>query len=138
MQETKLRYWLIIINQTLCTKSFTKNNVILSLYLTYIWMQNLETRTNNRLPKNLIKLLEKALQIINFKNFNENVNPLFKENQILKVSNFIAYKNALSVRNYSNLKLNLKIFWIHQINLHFMVKAHFQLKEQTNGICFNE
>ena len=101
-------------------------------------MQNLETRTINRLPKNLIKLLEKALQIINFKNFNENVNPLFKENQILKVSNFIAYKNALSVRNYSNLKLNLKIFWIQQINLHFMVKAHFQLKEQTNGICFNE
>ena len=67
-------------------------------------MQNLETRTNNRLPKNLIKLLEKALQIINFKNFNENVNPLFKENQILQVSNFIAYKNELSVRNYSNEK----------------------------------
>ena len=58
-------------------------------------MQNLETRTNNRLPKNLIKLLEKALQIINFKNFNENVNPLFKENQILKVSNFIAYKKCI-------------------------------------------
>ena len=60
-------------------------------------MRNLETRTNNRLSKNLIKLQEKALQIINFKNFNENVNPLFKENQILQVSNFIAYKNALSV-----------------------------------------
>ena len=58
-------------------------------------MQNLETRTNNRLPKSLIKLLEKALQIINFKNFNENVNPLFKENQILKVSNFIAYKKCI-------------------------------------------
>ena len=67
-------------------------------------MWNLETRTNNRLPKNLIKLQEKALQIINFKNFNENVNPLFKENQILKVSNFIAYKNELSVRNYSKEK----------------------------------
>ena len=61
-------------------------------------MRNLETRTNNRLSKNLIKLQEKALQIINFKNFNENINLLFKENQVLKVSNFIAYKNALSVR----------------------------------------
>ena len=73
-------------------------------------MQNLETRTNNRLPKNLIKLLEKALQIINFKNFNENVNPLFKENQILQVSNFIAYKNALSVRKLLK-KKNLFFFF---------------------------
>ena len=34
---------------------------------------------------------------MNFKNFNENANPLFKENQILKISDFIDYKNALFV-----------------------------------------
>ena len=48
--------------------------------------------------KILIKLKEKGLRIINFKNFNENANPLFKENKFLKISSFIAYKNALFVR----------------------------------------
>ena len=88
-------------------------------------MQNLETRTNNRLPKNLIKLLEKALQIINFKNFNENVNPLFKENQILKVSNFIAYKNELSVRNYSKEKSLLfnDMFTLLNTNHEYITRA---------------
>ena len=49
-------------------------------------------KSGNRLFKNLINLQEKALRIINFKNFNENANPLFKENQIYKISDFIATK----------------------------------------------
>ena len=59
-----------------------------------IWGQE----QNSRLFKNLIKLQEKALRIINFKNVNENENPLFKENQILKISDFIAYKSVLFVK----------------------------------------
>ena len=39
-----------------------------------------------------MKLLEEAHRIMNCKNFNENL--FFKENQILKISDFIAYKNA--------------------------------------------
>ena len=57
----------------------------------------------------MIKLQEKALRIINFKNFNENANPFFKKNQILKISDFIAYKNALLVRK-SLKKENLYFF----------------------------
>ena len=64
------------------------------IYACEIWGQE----QNSRFFKNLIKLQEKALRIINFKNFNENANPLFKENQILKISDFIAYKNAFFVR----------------------------------------
>ena len=40
----------------------------------------------------LIKLQEKTRRIINFKNFNKNANPHFKENQIRKISDFVAYK----------------------------------------------
>ena len=29
MQKTKSRYWFIIKNKTLCTKTFTKNNLLL-------------------------------------------------------------------------------------------------------------
>ena len=43
---------------------------------------------NSSFFENLIKLLEKALRITNFKNFNENGNPLFKENHILKIFDF--------------------------------------------------
>ena len=60
------------------------------IHASEIWGQE----QNSRLFKNLIKLREKALTIINFKNFSENANTLFKENQILKISDFIAYKNA--------------------------------------------
>ena len=70
-----------------------------------IWGQE----QNSRLFKNLIKLEEKALRIINFKNFNESANPLFKVNQILKISDFIAYKNTLFVGK-SIKKKNLSLF----------------------------
>ena len=46
------------------------------IYACEIWGQE----QNSRLFKNLTKLQEKALRIIHFKKFNENPNPLFKEN----------------------------------------------------------
>ena len=33
--------------------------------------------------------MRKSTESINFKDFNENANPLFNENQILKISDFI-------------------------------------------------
>ena len=75
------------------------------IYACEIWGQE----QNSRLFKNLIKLQRKALRTLNFKNFNENSNPLFKENQILKMSDFIAYKNALFVIK-SLKKENLSLF----------------------------
>ena len=57
-------------------------NSHLIFYACEIWGQE----QNSRLFQNLIRLQEKALRIINFKNFSENENPLFKENQILKIS----------------------------------------------------
>ena len=64
-------------------------------------------KSGNRLFKNLINLLEKALRIINFKNFNENANPLFKENQIYKISDFIATKMHCLSENHSKRKIFL-------------------------------
>ena len=58
----------------------------------------MEQEHNSRLFINLIKLQERVLKIIDFKNFDENANPLLKENQILKISDFIAYKDTLFVR----------------------------------------
>ena len=71
------------------------------IYACEIWGQE----QNSRLFKKLIKLQEKALRIINFRNSNENANPLFKENQILKISD----KNPLFVRK-SLKKEDLSLF----------------------------
>ena len=75
------------------------------MYACEIWGQE----QNNALFEKLIKLQEKALRIINFENFDENANILFKDNKILKISNFISYKNTLFVRNSIN-RENLPIF----------------------------
>ena len=75
------------------------------IYACEIWGQE----QNNTLFEKLIKLQEKALRTINFKNFDENANILFKDNKILKISDFISYKNTLFVRNSIN-RENLPIF----------------------------
>ena len=75
------------------------------IYVCEIWGQD----QNSRLFKNLIQLKEKALRIINFKNFNEDANQFFKENQILKISDFMAYKNDLFIRK-SLIMENLYLF----------------------------
>ena len=75
------------------------------IYACEIWGQE----QKNTLFEKLIKLQEKALRTINFKNFDENANILFKDNKILKISDFISYKNTLLVRNSIN-RENLPIF----------------------------
>ena len=82
------------------------------IYVCEIWGQD----QNSRLFKNLIQLKEKALRIINFKNFNEDANPFFKENQILKISDFMAYKNDLCIR-MENLYLFNDMFTLLNTNV---------------------
>ena len=82
------------------------------IYVCEIWGQD----QNSRLFKNLIQLKEKALRIINFKNFNEDANPFFKENQILKISDFMAYKNDLFIR-MENLYLFNDMFTLLNTNV---------------------
>ena len=81
---------------------------------------------NSRFSKNFIKVQEKVLRITNFKNFNENANPLFKENQILKISDFIDYKNALFVRKSlkkENLSLFDDMFTVLKTNQDYITRA---------------
>ena len=60
----------------------------------------------------IMKLQEKALKTINVKNFDENANSLFKENQILNICDFIAHRNALFVRrSIKNKNLSLFVIW---------------------------
>ena len=57
-------------------------------------------QSQNTLPfKKILKLQEKAIQTINLKTPNAPVGPLLKDNKILKISDFINYKNAMLVRS---------------------------------------
>ena len=47
----------------------------------------------------LMKLQNKALKVINFQSSDSPTGPLYQENKVLKISDFINYKNALFVRN---------------------------------------
>ena len=76
--------------------------------------------------KNLIKLHEKRLRILNFKNVNKNVNPLFKENQIFKIADFIAYKNAFfcqEILKKENLSLFNYMFTLLNTNHDYITRA---------------
>ena len=75
------------------------------IYACKIWGQN---QTNN-LFKKLLLLQEKAIRIINFQPQTSSSNNLFKENRILKISDYINCKHTLFVRN-SLRKENLQIF----------------------------
>ena len=75
------------------------------IYACEIWRQS----QNTLLFKKILKLQEKAIQIINLKHPNTPVGPLLKDNRILKISDFINYKNAMLVRSILG-KENLAIF----------------------------
>ena len=57
-----------------------------------------KTKTNH-LFKKLLLLQEKAIRIINFQPQTSSSNNLFKENRILKISDYINYKHAFFIRN---------------------------------------
>ena len=60
-----------------------------------MWGQN----QNSQHFKKLLKLQEKALQIINFQPPTATINHLVLENKILKIADFIKYRYALFVRS---------------------------------------
>ena len=65
------------------------------IYAYEIWGQN---QNNLRFTK-LTKLQKKALKVINFQSSDSPTGPLYQENKVLKIADFINYKNALFVRN---------------------------------------
>ena len=87
--------------QTLYYSLFNSNLI----YACKIWGQ----KQTNQLFKRLLILQEKAITLINFLPQTSPSNNLFKENEILKISDYINYKYTLFVRN-SLRKENLQIF----------------------------
>ena len=65
------------------------------IYACEIWGQN----QNNLQFMKLTKLQNKALKVINFQSSDSPTGPLYQENKVLKIADFINYKNALFVRN---------------------------------------
>ena len=65
------------------------------IYVCEIWGQN----QNNLQFKKLTKLQNKALKVINFLSSDSPTGPLYQENKVLKIADFINYKNALFIRN---------------------------------------
>ena len=65
------------------------------IYAYETWGQN----QNSQHFTNLLKLQEKALQIINFQPPTATTNHLFLETKILKIADFIKYRYALFVRS---------------------------------------
>ena len=66
------------------------------IYACEIWGQN---QINHLFKKLLLLLQEKATRIINFQPQTSSSNNLFKENRILKISDYINYKHAFFIRN---------------------------------------
>ena len=65
------------------------------IYACEIWGQN---QNNLRFTK-LTKLQNKALKVTNFQSSDSPTGPLYQENKVLKIADFINYKNALFVKN---------------------------------------
>ena len=77
------------------------------IYSCKIWGQN----------QNKTKLQNKALKIINFQSSDSPTGPLYQENKVLKIADFINYKNALFVRNTlkrENPQVFHEMFMLHQ------------------------
>ena len=77
----------------LCTIYFSLFNSHL-IYGCEIWDQR-----ETQLFRNIQELQDKAIRIINFKLDYFDVNSLYHENKILKITDFIALKNALFVKD---------------------------------------
>ena len=52
--------------------------------------------------ENIFKLQKKALRIINFEDFRAHTNPLYKDNKILELQDFIKLQNCLFIYDYLN------------------------------------
>ena len=65
------------------------------IYACEIWGKN---QNSLRFTK-VTKLQNKALKVINFQSSDSPTGPLYQRNKVLKIADFISYKNALFVRN---------------------------------------
>ena len=91
------------------------------IYAYEIWGQN---QNNLRFTK-LTKLQKKALKVINFQSSDSPTGPLYQENKVLIIADFIYYKNALFVRNTLK-RENPQVF--HKM---FIIKSKPQLQHQS-------
>ena len=76
---------------------------IFSSLLTYgsqVWAQN-----QNQYIARIHKIQNKAIRIINFSNFKDHVDPLYKKSDILKFSDHVKLQNFMFVHNSLNNKL---------------------------------
>ena len=67
------------------------------VYDCQIWGQSRSSHVEN-----IFKLQNRALQIINFEDFHANPNPLYINNKILKLQDFIRLQNCLFIHDYLN------------------------------------
>ena len=65
------------------------------IYACEIWRQN----QNSLWFTKLTKPQNKALKVINFQSSDSPTGPIYQRNKVLKIADFINYKNALFVRN---------------------------------------
>ena len=65
------------------------------IYACEIWRQN----QNSLWFAKLTKPQNKALKVINFQSSDSPTGPLYQRNKVLKIADFINYKNALFIRN---------------------------------------
>ena len=72
-------------------------------------MRDLVTKSKQPICQKLIKHQDKTLKLINFHLLNVPAQPLYQEMKILKINDFINYRNILLVKN-SLRKDNLPIF----------------------------
>ena len=59
-----------------------------------------ENQMINKKLDDISKLQNRALRIINFKNYQDESNPLYSSNKILKINDFITLQNVLLVHDY--------------------------------------
>ena len=72
---------------------------IFSSHMTYgcqVWGQ----KTNSTHVKQISKLQDKAIRIINFEPYRSSRNPLYKDSGILKLEDFIKFQNCLLIHDY--------------------------------------
>ena len=97
---------------------------------------------NNTLFQRISRLQEKALSIIciiNFKEYDTPSNTLFKENKILKISDFIKYLNTEFVRKciqQENVSIFNEMFHTLNQNHSYSIRAANQIKSDQTVYSF--
>ena len=67
------------------------------IYGSQIWGQSINIHTEQ-----IVKLQNRAMRIIQFEDFQANPNPIYRDNNILKLSDYIELQNCLFVYDFLN------------------------------------